>query len=48
MLLNEDIVDIKKPDGICSLTFVEDKISGLFFHPPWTALFVDLKKSFYK
>ena len=34
MLLIEDIVDIKKPDGICSLTFVEDKISGLFLHPP--------------
>ena len=24
MLLNEDIVDIKKPDRICSLTFVVD------------------------
>ena len=30
MLLNEDIVDIKKPDGICLLTFVTDGFSGLF------------------
>ena len=22
MLLNDDIVDIEKPDGLCSLTFV--------------------------
>ena len=33
MLLNEDIVDIEKSDGICSLTFVIDDISGLFLHP---------------
>ena len=33
MLLNDDIVDIEKPDGICSLTFVEDEFSGLFLHP---------------
>ena len=32
MLLNKDIVDIKKPDGICSLTFVVDEFSGLFLH----------------
>ena len=32
MLLNEDIVDIEKPDGTCSLTFVLDKFSGLFLH----------------
>ena len=32
MLLNEDIVDIEKPDGICSLTFVVDEFSGLFLH----------------
>ena len=25
MLLNDDIVDTKKPDGICLLTFVADK-----------------------
>ena len=30
MLLNEGIVDIEKPDGICSLTFVVDEFSGLF------------------
>ena len=32
MLLNEDSVDIEKPDGICSLNFVADKFSGLFLH----------------
>ena len=25
ILLNEDIVDIEKPDGICSLTFAVDE-----------------------
>ena len=33
MLLNEDIVDIEKPDGIYSLTFVANEYSGLFLHP---------------
>ena len=33
MLLNEDIVDIEKPDAICLLTFVVDYFSGLFLHP---------------
>ena len=33
MLLKEDIIDIEKPDGICSLTFVVGEISGLFLHP---------------
>ena len=33
MLLNEDIVHIEKPGGICSLTFVVDEFSGLFLHP---------------
>ena len=33
MLLNDDIVDIEKPDGICSLTVVVDEFSGLFLHP---------------
>ena len=33
MLLHEDIIDIEKPDGICSLTFVVDEFSGLFLHP---------------
>ena len=32
MLLNESIVDIEKPDGICLLTFVVDGFSGLFLH----------------
>ena len=30
MSLKEDIVDIKKPDGICSLTFGVDEFLGLF------------------
>ena len=33
MLLNEDIADIEKSDGICSLTFVVDEFSVLFLHP---------------
>ena len=33
MLLNEDIVDIEKPDGICLLEFVVDEFSELFLHP---------------
>ena len=33
MLLNDDIVDIEKSDGICSLTFDVDEFSGLFLHP---------------
>ena len=33
MLLNEDIVDIEKPGGICSLTYVVEEFSGLFLHP---------------
>ena len=34
MLLNDDIADFEKPDGICSLTLVVDEFSGLFLHPP--------------
>ena len=33
MLLNEDIVDIEKSDGICFLTFVVDQFSGFFIDP---------------
>ena len=33
MLLNEDIIDIEKLDGIGLLTFVVDEFSGLFSHP---------------
>ena len=33
MLLNEDVVDIEKPVGISSLTFVADEFSWLFLHP---------------
>ena len=32
-LLNGNIVDIVKPDGICSLTFVVAKCPWLFLHP---------------
>ena len=32
MLLNENMVDIEKFDGICSLTFVVNHYSGLFLH----------------
>ena len=33
MLLNDDIVDIEKLDGVCSFTFIVEEISGLFLHP---------------
>ena len=33
MLLNKNIVDIEKPNKICSLTFVVNKFSRLFLHP---------------
>ena len=33
MLLNDDIVDIEKPNGICSPTLVVDEYSRLFLHP---------------
>ena len=33
MLLNDDIVDIEKPDGTFSLTFVVDEFSELFLRP---------------
>ena len=32
MLLNEDIVDIEKPNGKFLLAFVIDEFSGLFLH----------------
>ena len=32
MLLNKDIVDIEKPDGICSLNFVVNEFSGILLH----------------
>ena len=33
MLLNDDIVDIENLDGICLLTFIGDRFSGLYLHP---------------
>ena len=34
MLLNNDIVDMEKPNGICSPSFAVDEFSGLFLRPP--------------
>ena len=34
MSLNDNIVDIEKSYGICSLSSAEDDFSGLFLHPP--------------
>ena len=31
MFLNDDIVDIEKPDGVCSLTLGVGEFSGQFF-----------------
>ena len=33
MLLNDDIVEIEKPDGICLVTFFVDESPELFLHP---------------
>ena len=33
MLLNENVVDTEKSDGICSLTFAVDEFSALFLYP---------------
>ena len=33
MFLNEEIVDIEKPDVVFSLNFVVDEFSGLFLYP---------------
>ena len=33
MLLHDDIVDNKKPDGICLPNFVANEFSVLFLHP---------------
>ena len=33
MFLNEDNIDIEKPNGIYLLTFVVDEFSGLFLLP---------------
>ena len=32
MLLNDDTVDIEKPDGICFPTFVVNRFLRLFLH----------------
>ena len=33
MFLNDEIVDIAKPGGICSFILVADEFLGLFLHP---------------
>ena len=33
MLQHDDIVDIEKSDGMCSLIFVVHEFSELFLHP---------------
>ena len=32
ILFNDNIVDIEKPDGTCSISFVVDTLSRLFLH----------------
>ena len=45
MLLNDNIVDIEKPDGICSLTFAADELSGLFYiHQSFLLYIQDMHK----
>ena len=45
MLLNEDIVDIEKADGICSLTFVLNEFPGYFYiHLSFLLYIQDLHK----
>ena len=43
MLLNDDIIDIEKLDGICSPTFVVTEFSELFLHPR-SALLIYFRK----
>ena len=45
MLLKENIVDIEKPDGQCSLTYVVAEFSGLFLHP---SIFSNMHSSLHK
>ena len=33
MLLNDDIVNVETPDGLCLPTFVVDEFPGVFLHP---------------
>ena len=33
ILLNNNIVDTEKPNGICWLSYVVDEFSGLYLHP---------------
>ena len=40
MLLSDDIINIEKPDSICSLTLVVDELSDLFLYPPIFSIMV--------
>ena len=40
MLLSDNIINIEKPDAICSLTFVVDEFSELFLYPPIFSIMV--------
>ena len=42
MSLNDNIVDIEKPDGILLPTFVADGFSGLFFHSSLFSIIFDM------
>ena len=45
MLLNDDIVDMEKPNGICLPTFVVDKFSEQFYsHQSFLSKIQDLHK----
>ena len=43
ILLNNDILEIEKPDGICSPTIVVDEFSGFFLHP--SLFYIKLSRS---
>ena len=38
MLLNDDIVDSEKSNGICSPTFAVNEFSGLFLYPSFFSI----------
>ena len=45
MILNDDILEIEKPDGKCLPTFVVNEFSGLFLHiQPFILNIQDLHK----
>ena len=45
MPLNENIIDLEKPDGICWLTLVVNELSGFFYmHQSFLLYIQDLHK----